>query len=389
MVLTYKFEYLSNNFTLIHNLKACLKSFELNYKILKQNNHINLYVEGEAIILDEFSKYLSKFLPMSIFLKNVEVKNIDKIPTHSDITYLDSSPLTFCSKCLQAVEEKGNLNYYNPFIFCEECGQDLEAKGLILFDGKKEIKKSNYIEYFEYSSKLINDGKRIKIKTLSGDFIFSKLECIPENEKVNVKLLCTDLNSISEVFIASKEEIVALGSTEKPSINLKVNEVFKSKNLLKNEYVNTRYANDMILYLLSLELEKYNIKFLAYWNSDNFDSLLSFISTFPYKKIDIPEISILQNNQVLILKSKDYDKSLNKVYKKFEEKNKSQFMVLLKENFLQEKSILNTYSSSKHDDAMTLYSPKIDGMIDIFKFDLPRSMVELFNEIKKTLLVKS
>ena len=138
----------------------------------------------------------------------------------------------FCTKCLKAVEEKGNKNYYNPFIFCEDCGQDLEAKALILFDGKKEIKKSNYIEYFEYTSKLINDGKKVKIKTLSGEFIFSKLDSMDKNKKDNIKLLCADLNSISDVLVASKQEIIALASIEKPSIDLNINEVFKSKNIL-------------------------------------------------------------------------------------------------------------------------------------------------------------
>ena len=383
MVLIYKFEYFSNNFTLIHNIKACLKDFEINYKISKANNHINLFVESTKEILDEFSKILSTFLPMSIFLKNVEVESVDEFPTFPDINHLDCSILTFCTKCLKAVEEKGNKNYYDPFIFCEDCGQDLEAKALILFDGKKEIKKSNYIEYFEYTSKLINDGKRVKIKTLSGEFIFSKLEAIDKNKKDKIKLLCTNLNNISDVLIASKQEIIALASIEKPRINLKINEVFKSKKILINENIDVRYASDMILYLLCLELEKYNINFLAYWKSDTFDSSLTFISSTLYKKIEIPKISILDNGQVIVLKSKNYDKSLDDVYKEFDEKNKSQFMVLLSENYLFDKTILNTYASTKHEDGLTLYSKKIDGMIDIFKYELPISMSELFDEIKK------
>ncbi|MGB7402901.1 MAG: hypothetical protein WA916_09980 [Arcobacter sp.] len=383
MVLIYKFEYFSNNFTLIHNIKACLKDFEINYKISKENNHINLFVESTKEILDEFSKILSTYLPMSIFLKNVEVESVDEFPNFPDINYLDFAPLTFCTKCLKAVEEKGNRNYYNPFVFCEDCGQDLQAKDLILFDGKKEIKKSNYIEYFEYTSKLINDGKKVKIKTLSGEFVFSILDSIDKNKKDNIKLLCADLNSISDVLVASKQEIIALASIEKPSINLNINEVFKSKNILQNENIDVRYANDMILYLLCLELEKYNIKFLAYWKSDTFDSSLTFISNTLYKKIEIPKISILDNGQVLILKSKNYDKSLDDVYKEFSEKNKSQFMVLLGENYLFEKTIFNTYASTKHEDGLTLYSTKIDGMIDIFKYELPTSMNELFDEIKK------
>jgi len=383
MVLIYKFEYISNNFILIHNLKACLKDFEINYKISKENNFINLYVESEVQILDEFSKSLSTYLPMSIFLKNVEVETVEKFPSFDDINYLDSSPLSFCSKCLKAVEEKNNKNYYNPFIFCDDCGQDLGANTLTLFDGKKEIRKSNNIEYFEYTAKLINDGKRVKIKTLSGEFIFSKLDFIDKNEEVNIKILSTDLNSISDIFIASKQEIIALASIEKPAINLKVNEIFKAKNILKDESFDVRYANDMILYLLSLELKKYSIKFLAYWKSDSFDSSLSFDNKNEYKKIDIPKITILDSGEVIILNSNNYDKSLDDVYKEFSEKNKAQFMVLLSENNLLNKTILNIYSSSKDDDGMTLYSSKIDGMIDIFKYELPRSVTELFDEIKK------
>lgn len=383
MVLHYKFEYVSNNNMLINLLSSCSNGFEVEYKIIRDKNITSLFVKSSIEILESFSDALSQFVPMSIFFKNIEVQKVDELPNDSIEITASSRPLTFCSNCLSSVEEKGSPEYYNPFIFCENCGQDIGAKSLVLYDGLEKIEKANFIEYFEVLAKLINDGKKVEIKTLSGEYVFSKLEAIEDKYQDRVKLLCTNLNNISEVLIASKQEVIALGSVEKPSLSLKTNAIFQAKNILKHEEIEVHYVNDMILYLLSKELEKYDISFLAYVENAKFDSSLTFSTTNQYKQIEVPKISLLENGQTLILKSTQYDNKLDTIYKKFTEKNKSQFMVLLTENELLEQSILNIYSSRKHNDCMCVYSPSLEGMLDILKFELPTSIEDIFQEIRK------
>ncbi|WP_419770042.1 MAG: hypothetical protein ACNI3C_12000 [Candidatus Marinarcus sp.] len=382
MVLVYKFEYLSNNSVLINNLHACAKKYDLEYTISKENNLINLFVEGSLEVLNVFSNELSHSLPMSIFIKNVEVESVEEFPNVVSETSASEFPLSFCKKCLTQVENKKDRNYYNPFLFCSHCGQDLKTNELILFEGKKEIKKSNNIEYFESVAQYIHNGKRVKIRTLSGEFIFFKID-----EKVaaedNIKLLCTDLNALQEFFTVSKEEVIALACIEKPAIMLHINEATQAKNIFKEKRLNVRYVNDLFLYLLSLELEKYAIKFLAYTQKGEFDYSFTFSAKKEYKEIPIPEISVSDNGQILVLNSRDYDEKLNVAYQQFNEKDKAQFMVLLSENQLLNKSVLNFYISSKHSDGTTLYSPKIDGMLDIFNVQLPPCIEDVFNTIKE------
>lgn len=383
MVLHYKFKYCSNNNMLVNLLVNCSKSFALEYRITRQNNIINLFAEASIEILHEFSEKLSKYIPMSIFFKEVEVKNINTLPKESIEIKDESHLLTFCLSCLTKVEDKSSTNYYNPFIVCKDCGQDLDVNNFKLFEGVQELKKSNYIEYFEALAKLINDGKKVEIKTLSGDFVFSKMDLIEEKYQDRVKLLCTNLSNIHEVVNASKAEVIALASVEKPSLELKISEMFKLKNIFKERTIEVRYANDMILYLLSRELEKYNISFLAYIQNVKYDAILSYDTNSEFKQLDVPKIKLLESGQTLMLENKNVDKNLVVIYKRFSEKSKAQFMVLLTENNLFEKSILNFYASSKHDDAITLYSTKIDGVVDILKYQLPTTINDIYEEIKK------
>ena len=382
MVLHYKFEYVSNNNMLLNILNSFSKRFGLEYKITRENDIINLFVKSSLETLEEFSDTLSHFVPMSIFFKNIDVHNVEELPSNSLEIKDDSPQLTFCQDCLKEVEDKESKDYYNPFIHCDQCGQNLEVESFGLYDGMNLIERASYMEYFEYVAKLIHDGKKIKIQTFSGEFVFARVENIKDNYQDHLKILCTNLNQIHEMCVATKSEVVALASVEKPSIDLKLNEIYKAKEIIKNPKVNVRYANDMILYLLSRELEKYNINFLYYLDVAKFDYALNFKTKEPIKTIDIPKISILENGQTLILESKNYPKRLDEVYSKFEDKNKSQFMVLLTENYLYKKSILNFYVSSLHDDCISLYSEEL-GMLDILNYQLPSSIEDIFAVIEQ------
>ena len=381
MVLHYKFEYASNNSMMTEHLKRCAESFVLDYRIQQDQSFIHLFVQSSTEILTEFSNKLSHYIPMSIFFKDVTVHSVEAMPDQS-IAIIDESPLqTFCTKCLNEVEDQSSVNFYNPFLYCDECGQDLGSPTLVLYDGMKKIEKANNIEYFETIAKMINDGKHVEIKTLSGEFVFFKIQPFAKKYQDRIKFLCTDLNRINEVVVANKSETVALASVEKPSIDLRFTQMFEERSLFDHEEINVRYANDLMLYLLSRELEKYGIAFLAYVENARFDASLTFAEQKSYDQIKVPKISIVNESQTLVLENGHYDSKLDKVYATFEQKSKSQLMVLLSENNLFEKSILSFYLSSKHNDGINLYSPKIEGVLDIVKFDLPSTMQQVCETI--------
>lgn len=382
MVLHYKFEYLSNNNNIIKIIDSLTKEYDIEYKIQKTNSFINLFVKSSLEKLEDFSNYLSANVPMSIFFKNIDISSLEELPQDGINISSKIKSLSFCTKCLNDVENKQSNNYYNAFTSCNNCGQDIKNPIFVLKQDDHIIKKDNNIEYFEYVAKLLNDGNKIEIKTLSGNFVFAKLESIEDKYQDSLRVLSVRLENISKVFVASKQETVALASLEKPSISLRVNEIFKSKNIFKNEYINVRYCNDLILYLLSKELEKYKIDFLYYLETSKSDFTFSFESENEIENIDILDIKIIDNT-THILKSNSYNKSLDEMYLKFNDNAKGHFMTLLEENELYERSILSFYLSSRNSDSICLYSKEIDGLLDILTLKIDSKIENIFTKISQ------
>lgn len=374
MILRFKFIYKSSDKTLAKFLDFACKKFDCSYKIFQIQEEVFLYVESSEEQMNLFLESISSLIPMSIYYYNVEVELVEKIPENSSISLNEEKIISFCPSCLNEVEDEENKNYYNAFKSCNIC-KSWENPSFIFEN--KSIKSSKKL--FEDIAKLINENKKIKIRTLSGEFIFSKLE----NLGNSTNLLVTNLNNISSVVVEDKTQIVSLVSIEKPSIDFKINEIYKIKNNIEKKFINIRYSNDLTLHLLSKELLKYQIDFLNIEEEhEEFDYFLDVKSdNNPY--LDIPKIKCFQDRK-LILKSNSYPKKLDEVYGKFQEKNKSQFMTVLAENELFDKSIVNFYMSTKDDDGISYYSFKIDGLVDSVKtFTNPKSVEEFFEAVLK------
>jgi hypothetical protein len=373
MVLKFEFTYKSKDKTLAKFLDFASKQFDCSYKILQEGDFLYLYVESSQEILTSFSDNLSLYLPMSIYFYGLKVDVIDSLPSTNSISLEQDKNISFCPECLKKVEDEKNKDYYNAFKSCDICSGFEEAE-FIFEDEKIESNKS----LFEKIALLISENKKIKIKTLSGIFVFSKLENIDKSSK----LLVTNLENISSLIVENKTEIIALASIEKPCMDFKINEIYKQKNSVKKDKINIRFANDLTLLLLSKELEKYKIDFLNIEENTESDYFLDVKS----KKdiyIDIPKIKCFENKK-LVLESNSYPKKLDAVFEKFQEKNKAQFMSVLWENTLFNESVLNFYISRKNSDGVSYYSEKIDGLVDILEpLYIPKSIKEIFEEIEK------
>lgn len=375
MTLLFKFTYKSSDKTLIKFLDFASKQFNCSYKIYQELDFVYLYIEAKEEVLEEFSTKLSSLLPISIFYYGVEVEVVENLPKEAS-TSLKSSDnekiISFCPSCLKVVENERSLDFYNAFKSCDICTTYENATFIL---DSVELKSDKKL--FENLSHLINEDKKIKIKTLGGIFVFSKIKDI-ENHK---ELLVTNLANINSLIVENATSIVALASIEKPQIEFKINEIYKLKHGIKKEKINLRFANDLTLYLLSCELQKYKIDFLNIENeSADFDYFLDVKSSNNII-LDIPKIVCFPDKK-LILKSNSYPKKLDLVYSKFKQKDKAQFMTVLTENELFEKSIINVYISLKDDDKISYYSK--DGLVDILEdLYIPTTIGELFEEIKK------
>lgn len=378
MILEYKFKYLSNNNTFVSIINNLMAKKETRYKIDRKDDFIFLYIEDEEDRLLKISNELSEELPMSIFLKDFTLEVVPQIPAKS---YQHIAPCynkkSYCSNCLLTIEDQKTDHFYDPFYSCEICGTTCDVSNIKFIKAQKEIEYRNKKELFEDLAFLISENKRVKIKTSRGEFVFKKLD---GNIDKKTQILCTNVNNISNLVVSSKLKTASLLSIEKPIITFNINTIYKSNNNLEIEKTDLVYSYDLVLYLLSKELEQYNINFLTYEDSQNFDC--EFTYNLENKIQEFPKLQI-NENKFFLLQNSDYDQRLNDLYKKFDEKAKSQFMVLLDENKLYEKSILNIYVSTKFDDNIALYSPKIDGILDILNFQLPKTITEVFNEIEK------
>lgn len=385
MILKYKFTYLSNNNTLINFLTNIAEESAIEYVITRDENEIDFYINAHEEELLSFADKLSADLPMSIFLKNTSAELAEDMPKSSCTSQARRElNLPFCPKCFKKAEDENASDFYNPFTTCKMCADTKSIHELIITSAHDVKHTDAYKKVFQELATDINEGKKIKIRTLSGVFIFQKLENLKTSaDQKNITLLCTNLANISTVVVAKKAEIITLACIEKPQLELRVNELFKSKEILKVQSVSVRYANDLLLYLLSKELIKFGVDFLHYTEDGDYDLSVDFTNFDESETVSIPKVKIVDNDRLVMIDSENYDKKLMRLYHEFKDKNKGHFMVLLYENNLLEKSVLNFYSSSHDDDNIALYSKKFDGFLDILNYKLPKSMHELFEEIER------
>ncbi len=369
MVLQYKFKYTSNNNTLITILDNILAKKETTYNLHKEGDFIFLHIDDEEKLL-KISDELSNELPMSIFLEDY---TLEVVPQFSITNYQytpDSFRKSYCSNCLTKVENNESKFFYNPFVNCEVCGTTCDVKSIEVSSNKEEFTYSNYKDFFEKLAFAISLNKKVKIN----NYVFKKYEKL---EKENEKILCTNLDKLSYIVVGSKQKIALLLSLEKPTISFNVNAIYKTNNDCLINKVDVKAPWNIFYYLFAKELAALNIDFVKFENSEDFDLEINFSDIENNTKVSVTE------SKIHFLENRFYDKALDELYNKFEEKSKSQFMVLLRENDLFDKSIINIYASSKYNVAISLYSPRIDGVIDLVSFKIPKSVNEIFENIKK------
>lgn len=381
MVLKYSFEYLSNNNTLINFLIRIADEANIDYEIIRKDDFIEFYCSADTHALTSIANTISSDLPVSMFLKNSEVEEAENMPEKSNFQDKEEAYfLPFCPKCLENIENKNSVDFNNPLTTCDLCAPSHHNVLDLKFRVKGSIETiENYSEFVEQLALRIVQKEKVRIQTISGEYIFEALN-IQENEKNSI--LCLDLMQLETLFVAKKSEVIALASIEKPQINLRFNEIFKQKNNCTVENANVRFIDDLFLYMLSKALQKHEIYFLSYSKKNSFDCEVINDLT-QVKSINTPAVQLTPDDRVMVLNNQNYNSSLTSIYNKFDDKNKGHFMVLLQENNLYDNSILNFYSSSIDDDNVSVYSNNIGSFLDILNYELPNSMQSLFDAISE------
>jgi hypothetical protein len=164
------------------------------------NGTITLWINNHDRNLQVFDTNISKYLPYSIFLGEIETSEVDEAPTSSQFKSLQYN-IAPCNKCLEMLNDPSSTHYLDESLKCDHYSNSID-------------------------------------KTYEDYTIFS-----PHYSK-NSAVLITDATKINDLFIVTEDEIKALFSIEKPTLKVTINdEVLKELTGKNYIYIKAPYNN--------------------------------------------------------------------------------------------------------------------------------------------------
>jgi len=330
MNLKFIFNVASRNGIIQKSVLKVAKRVNSKVGIKEDLDKIEVYVDGN---LEEFSRELSKVLPLSIFLESLKAEVTEDF-IEEEIKY-DDVEMPPCLECIEKAKES-----FNIFQKCEVCGYHLEGEN-----------RSYENEIKELANKL-KDGS-IFIDTFNGSFEISTH--LDDAEF----LVARDLGVVGKYFFSFSEDAKALASIEKPFLRLKTNLEFKKKFSYNSSYL-VKLPDDLLLELLFYVSD---FEILGFKKAKAKDFILNKDYTY------LP-IAVMSEGKVLLEKGKRgiCNKSCS-----FEE--------VFKEWRLNEKSIVS-FIFNKNSQKILLTSSKLNVEYIDFSLNI-NSMQEVFSEIRR------
>lgn len=390
MILSFEFQYISQNRVLENFLKTICEEFDIVYKIDKKATIVTLYVDGDEQKLGDFADFLSNRLPLSIFFKSSSVNIVETIESYIQVAECELT-LPYTPKALLSAQDKQSCKYMNPFIKNEVGNSPFaDSQSLFLLDAKANPlfsanESEQFIALYEKISELLKSNKKVLIESPSGHFIYSQV-AHPQSASMLGKftIIPTDLSVVEKMVVIRDNEIKALASLEKPAIKLKVNSLFASKNILQTNRVKLKLADDLLLQLICQKLFEHGIEFLYRQNIQDtaYDYAVSVDGSF----YNIPqiEICVLENGEILIVNGDGYSaSSVKENLKKFDDVAFAQFTSIIQEHDIFKEEVNCFYLSKTHDDKI-MYISEDSGMMELVHFPIIRSFEEIFSTIKSS-----
>jgi len=238
MELIYKIGFNSTNFYFKNIIDGIIKDSEVNIKSKFYKGFILLVCNDTEEKIKSFFKDLEQKLPLSIFLSKAEV--------------LDS----FDFENNKEIEDK-NVKVNLSLITNEQIKKILQYNNIDFSNDINKIKEGG-VSRFETHNGLKDFF--LPSKTLREDF---------EAKGYEIKLLITNINTISNLLEISQKDLQLLCSIERPLVKLK----FKLLYNKNNEYSNTRFIyakipDDKETILFANSLKNSGIDHLLYINDD-------------------------------------------------------------------------------------------------------------------------
>ena len=385
MILAFDFHYLSSNGVLESFLNNCVSETSLSYQLDREGNVVTLYVEGEEKALIDFSEKLSLELPLSLYFKSSTVRAVESMPTSVSTMRSCDLELPFTPRMLKHVMDRDGEDYYNPFITPDVgMASDVNAPLTLCVDDMKQEATNTFKPLFEAAAASLKEGKRLHVKTLTGTVTVGVLNetCADLLKENSFTVVPCDLSVAEKMVVIKDNEVKALASLEKPTLKLKVNMLYQAKNILPHAHVSMRLADDLILYLLCVELFALGIDFF-YMTDEHLaaDGRLSFTGNGAINRNEVGVV-VLENGEILPLFGDAYaSKSLKEGLGQFDAAYHARYAALMKEHKLFDKKSCCFYLSEKHDDKIMFYSEE-SGMIDLIGVDVPSSINAMLKRIE-------
>ncbi|WP_456479920.1 hypothetical protein [Nautilia sp.] len=392
MVLKFIFELDSNNGVIEKILLRIAERLNVKIGLSRDSRNLYAFVDGNEEDIDNFSRELSRELPLSIFLKslNAEVVEEFKDDLVKEFPEINLPP---CPKCLNEVKKPENENYYNPFHHCEVCGYNIN----------EQCKMENGKLFFEkLADKLKKEGK-IYIQTMNG-----KYEVSTDLENAE-QIVAVDLAAVATYFMSFEGDAKALGSIEKPLVNLKTNLNFKKEFGISTPAYYVKLPDCMVLELLCEEI-KSDIKLLGLKKSEKNDDFSFEIEN--NDEIPVAVVTDTKNHDILISKGErsllpKFEKYLGKdligynakyvalsnedktvIYKTYEEKESNinlpfaGYFGVMRQWELEDKVTMGFAFYKENENKIMINSPKF-GLVEYIDFDFKfKNFEEVFASIK-------
>lgn len=321
------------------------------YGYVMKGETLKILISGEEDRIKMFFEMLGYRLPLSIFMDEAKIdilNNPESIEKRFEIknNLLNILPLNqgMCPSCFEEFKNKNGRRYLYPFISCKYCGNQynhlfsypFERENTIFRyftmcdDCKKEFStkyssRENFpltscyncfipislqerereiialngetLEHiYRYIAKKIDDGEEVIIKTMNGYRRLSKYF------KKGSFLLFLNHDNIYKYVYASKEDLKALGSIEKPLLKLILREDFKARENIGLNFLFAKLSDDPILTGISIFLNERNFDYLFVENIPEGD--VKFPTLDFNLRIENPQkdlkLAIIQGEKVFI-----------------------------------------------------------------------------------------
>lgn len=257
--MTLKFTFFYKDSRIDYFLNAILavaKKYHIQYAYKSNDEKLYFFANGEN--LGDFANALSKAIPLSLYFKCHSVEIYEKaIKFQKDI--IDKNIITIDT--INAIKNTQSPHFCDVFKYYERFYSHFgDSKNII--NSKESLKEAIF-----HIVDLLKQKQTITLQTSKGKIAIF----LPSNHFNFDYILASDISSISILSRASKDEIEALATFEKPAINLNIKDVFVADLHCHSGKFILPY--DIILYCLSSVLLDNDILFAFIKLIDSAESL--------------------------------------------------------------------------------------------------------------------